>query len=255
MAIQLKGSDEVMVVQSVVSSSKILVLRGAFDTPMRRSAGSDDEINILGSVDDLVCAPNACDIDNITGAGVGANYSDCDGKRSGMLCTAACVEGYTATQADLLLVCDGEGHFQSDASCQANSCDIDNIVNAVAYANYSSCRGKATGEVCTPVCVPGSEPVTSASQPIHLVCDTDGDFTDSITLTGAVVANVARLNASLSHIPDTVLSSTAGCHHPSPYITWLSYLNLLNLALQPTCVSISVCPPPSLFLCLLVHLA
>ena len=68
MAIQLKGSDEVMVVQSVVSSSKLLVLRGAFDTPTRRSAGSDDEINILGSVDDLVCAPHVCDIDNITQA-------------------------------------------------------------------------------------------------------------------------------------------------------------------------------------------
>ena len=202
MAIQLDGRDEVMVVKSVESSTELEVLRGAFDTVPRSSAGSDDEINILGSVDDLVCAPNACDIDNITGAGVGANYSDCDGKRSGMLCTAACVEGYTATQADLLLVCDGEGHFQSDASCQANSCDIDNIANAVAYADYSSCDQKTTGEDCTPMCHPGSEPITSASQPINLVCDADGDFTDTVALTGAAVSDAARLSAPLSNFTD-----------------------------------------------------
>ena len=54
MAIQLKGKGEVMVVQSVVSSSKILVLRGAFDTVTQSSSGNDDEINVLGRVDDLV---------------------------------------------------------------------------------------------------------------------------------------------------------------------------------------------------------
>ena len=68
MAIQLEGSDEIMVVESVQSSTELQVLRGAFDTMPRNSAGNDDDINILGSVDDLVCAPNTCDIDNVTQA-------------------------------------------------------------------------------------------------------------------------------------------------------------------------------------------
>ena len=82
-------------------------------------------------------------------------------------------------------------------------CDIDDITNAVSFADYSSCDGKGSGQVCTPVCVPGTGPVTNASEPIHLVCDADGDFTDPIVLTGPAVANVARLIAPVSN-------STAG---------------------------------------------
>ena len=227
MAIQLKGKGEIMVVQSVVSSSKILVLRGAFDTTAQSSAGNDDEINVLGSVDDLVCAPNVCDIDNITSAATGANYSSCNGKQSNELCTVACVEGYTGYDAqgqtvdatDFALVCNAHGDFQDTSGlvCQPNSCDIDDITNAVAFADYSGCDGKTSGEVCTPVCVPGTASITNTSEPIHLVCDADGDFTDPIVLTGPVVANVARLNASLSNSTDVQVatggSSTGSTNH------------------------------------------
>ena len=212
MAIQLDGRDEVMVVKSVESSTELEVLRGAFDTVPRSSAGSDDEINILGSVDDLVCAPNACDIDNITGAAADAGYSSCDGKQSGELCAVECFEGYMAYDAqgqtvdatDFRLVCNANGDFQDTSGivCQANSCDIDDIANAVANADYSSCDQKTTGEDCTPVCRPGSEPITSASQPINLVCDADGDFTDTVALTGAAVSDAARLSAPLSNFTD-----------------------------------------------------
>ena len=218
-AIQLKGSDEIMVVQSVASSTKIQVLRGAFDTAAQSSAGNDDEINVLGSVDDLVCAPHVCDIDNITSAAIGANYSSCDGKQSGEPCTVTCVDGHTGYDAqgntvDVMnfpLVCNVNGDFQDTSGfvCQANSCDMDGITNAVAYADYSSCDGKTTGEVCTPVCVPGTESILNVSQPIHLVCDDGGDFIDPIALTGAVIANVARLNASLSNVTDVAIWTPA----------------------------------------------
>ena len=103
------------------------------------------------------------------------------------------------------MVCDSNGDWKdsSDLVCQANSCDIDDIANAVAYADYSSCHGKTSGEVCTPVCSPGTDQITNVSQPIHLVCDADGDFAHDVALTGAAVANVARLNASLSNVTDT----------------------------------------------------
>ena len=211
MAIQLNGSDEIMVVQGIESSNKIQVLRGAFDTPAQRSAGNDDEINVLGSVDDLVCAPNVCDIDNITSAGT--DYSSCDGKQSGEVCTITCVDGHTGYDAqantvdatDCPLVCNANGDFQDTCGlvCQPNVCDIDDITNAMAFVDYSSCHGKTTGEVCTPVCVPGTEQITNTSKPIHVVCDGDGDFVHDIALVGAVVANVARLNASLSNVTDT----------------------------------------------------
>ena len=84
----------------------------------------------------------------------------------------------------------------------SGTCDIDDIVNAVPFADYSSCNGKGSGQVCTPVCIPGTGPVTNASEPINLVCDADGDFTDPVLLTGAAVANVAQLNAPLSNITD-----------------------------------------------------
>ena len=229
MAIQLEGRDEIMVVESVESSTGMTVVRGAFDTTARRSAGNDDEINILGSVDDLVCAPNTCDIDNVASAAVGANYSDCDGKQSSELCPVACVEGYTTVNAqgqtvnavDLPLVCDANGDF-SDTSglvCQPNSCDIDDITNAVAYADYSSCGGKTTGDVCTPVCSPGIRDITNVSRPIQLVCDANGGFADSFALTGPALANVARLGAPLSNFTDLAsLFFSAGhlvCHlHP-----------------------------------------
>ena len=102
------------------------------------------------------------------------------------------------------MVCDSNGDWKdsSDLVCQANSCDIDDIANAVAYADYSSCHGKTSGEVCTPVCSPGTDQITNVSQPIHLVCDADGDFAHDVALTGAAVANVARLNASLSNVTD-----------------------------------------------------
>ena len=243
MAIQLDGRDEVMVVKSVESSTELEVLRGAFDTVPRSSAGSDDKINVLGSVDDLVCAPNVCDIDNITGAAASADYSNCDGKQSGELCVVECFEGYTAYDAqgqtvdatNFPLVCNANGDFEdmSGHICIANTCDIDGIANAVANADYTGCNGKTTGEVCAPVCIPGTQPVTNASQPIHLVCDADGDFTDNIVLTGAVVADVARLNASLSNFTDlqqvggrsstaleihgssnTAIYGIHGCHSP-----------------------------------------
>ena len=103
-----------------------------------------------------------CDIDNITSAEIGANYSSCDGKQSNELCTVACVEGYmgydaqgqTVNATDFALVCNANGDFQDTSGlvCQANSCDIDDIANAVAYADYSACYGKATGGICTPEC-------------------------------------------------------------------------------------------------------
>ena len=223
MAIQLESSDEIMVVQSVQSSTEIQVLRGAFDTPVRRSAGNDDKINILGRVDDLVCAPSVCDIDNITSTTAGANYSSCDGKQSGEVCTVACFEGYagvdtqgqTVDSFDVALVCDGNGDFEDTSGfvCQANTCDGDDIANAVAYADYSSCAGETSGGICNPFCIPGYRPVTNASKPINLVCDADGDFIDPIELTGPAVSNVARLNASLANFSDLAtasLSSSAG---------------------------------------------
>ena len=99
------------------------------------------------------------------------------------------------------MVCDSNGDWKdsSDLVCQANSCDIDDIAKAVAYVDYSSCHGKTSGEVCTPVCSPGTDQITNVSQPIHLVCDDDGDFAHDIALTGPVVANVTRLNAPLSN--------------------------------------------------------
>ena len=107
------------------------------------------------------------------------------------------------------MVCNANGDFQDTSSltCQANSCDIDDITNAVAHADYSSCDGETSGEVCTPVCVPGTEQITNVSQPIHLVCDADGDFVHDIALTGAAVANVARLNASLSNSTDVQVAT------------------------------------------------
>ena len=153
-----------------------------------------------------------CDIDNITSAIAGANYSNCEGKQSGELCTVACVEGYTGYDAqgqtvnatDFPLVCNANGDFQDTSGlvCVAHSCDINDITNAVAFADYSSCGGQATGGVCTPMCRPGSEPITSASQPINLVCDADGDFTDTVALTGAAVSDAARLSAPLSNFTD-----------------------------------------------------
>ena len=92
-------------------------------------------------------------------------------------------------------------------ACGVYSCDIDDITNAVAFADYSSCDGKATGGICTPVCRPGTDRITNVSQPIHLVCDADGDFVHDIALTGAVVANVARLNASLSNSTDVQVAT------------------------------------------------
>ena len=157
-------------------------------------------------------AAHSCDIDGITNAVPGGNYSSCDGKRSGELCALKCSEGYagydaqgnTVDTTDFPLVCNANGDFQDTSGlvCQPNSCDIDDITNTVANADYSSCHGKTSGEVCAPVCVPGTEQITNASQPIHLVCDADGDFVHDIALTGAVVANVARLNASLSNFTD-----------------------------------------------------
>ena len=146
------------------------------------------------------------------------------------------------------MVCDSNGDWKdsSDLVCQANSCDIDDIAKAVAYVDYSSCHGKTSGEVCTPVCSPGTDQITNVSQPIHLVCDADGDFVHDIALTWAVVANVARLNASLSNVTDIVISSTpGGCLH-SPCCTWQNLKPPSSVYhLEPTRVS-----APCLAVCL-----
>ena len=189
MAIQLKGSDEIMVVQSVVSTTEILVLRGAFDTAIQSSAGNDDEINVLGRVDDLVCAPHVCDIDNITNAVVGADYSDCDWKQDGELCAVTCADGYAAFDAqglsvdalDIPLVCNANGDFNDPSGlvCQPNVCDVNVVANAVAGAEYSSCgANKITAEVCIPSCLPGYGTTKPAST-ITLVCGPNGVFDGS----------------------------------------------------------------------------
>ena len=104
MAIQLKGRSEIMVVHGVESSTEIEVIRGAFDTAAQRSAGTDDEINILGSVDDLVCTPNVCYVENIINAAAGTNYSSCDGKETGEVCTVTCDEGHMPRRAKSVVV-------------------------------------------------------------------------------------------------------------------------------------------------------
>ena len=50
------------------------------------------------------------------------------------------------------------------------SCDLNNIANAVAHADYSSCNDKMTNEICQPTCLTGYQTVTPAS-PIDRVRD------------------------------------------------------------------------------------
>ena len=50
------------------------------------------------------------------------------------------------------------------------SCDLDNIANAVAHADYSSCNNKTTNQICQPTCLTGYQTVTPAS-PIVRVRD------------------------------------------------------------------------------------
>ena len=52
------------------------------------------------------------------------------------------------------------------------SCDLNNIANAVAHADYSSCNNKTTNEICQPTCLTGYHTVTPAS-PIVRVRDQD----------------------------------------------------------------------------------
>ena len=63
------------------------------------------------------------------------------------------------------------------------------------------------------------------AQPIHLMCDDDGSFVHDIALTGAVVANVARLNASLSNITHLANPVPPGCFYP-PYCTLQTFVPL-----------------------------
>ena len=60
-------------------------------------------------------------------------------------------------------------------------CDTDNIANAAAYADYSSCYNMTTGQQCTPTCITGSH-VAHAASPITLNCDSNGDFDGTNTL-------------------------------------------------------------------------
>jgi hypothetical protein len=58
----------------------------------------------------------------------------------------------------------------------ANTCDDDNIANAVTGADYTSCTdGEITGATCMAVCGPGYTTATSAAGFV-LSCDSSGDF-------------------------------------------------------------------------------
>ena len=48
-------------------------------------------------------------------------------------------------------------------SLVVQSCDLDNIANAVAHADYSSCSNKMTNDICQPTCLTGYQTVTPAS--------------------------------------------------------------------------------------------
>lgn len=67
-------------------------------------------------------------------------------------------------------------------SLVVQSCDLDNIANAVAHADYSSCSNKMTNDICQPTCLTGYQTVTPAS-PIDR----------------------ARDQGQLSHVPRTCL--------------------------------------------------
>ena len=55
-------------------------------------------------------------------------------------------------------------------SLAVQSCDLDNIANAVTHADYSSCSNMMTNDICQPTCLTGYQTVTPAS-PIDRVRD------------------------------------------------------------------------------------
>ena len=108
------------------------------------------------------------------------------------VCDLQCAPGYAGSPSTLTCATNAnDGDATTGAPvCSAYTCDVNNIANAVTYADYSSCNGLATSATCTPGCDPGYR-VTNAASSISLICDSNGDFDDvanSLVCTGTVCA-------------------------------------------------------------------
>jgi hypothetical protein len=115
---------------------------------------------------------------------------DCDGPAAEDCAAATCASGYNTFMDGV--GCSGvyvycffvalfsRGQSKCDSHTRtlfvANACDSDNVTNAVANADYSSCvDGDTTGSTCTPTCGSGFF-ATSVASGFALACDGNGDF-------------------------------------------------------------------------------
>ena len=125
---------------------------------------------------------NKCYLDNIANAVEGASYSKCEGKTSFQTCKPSCASSHYVINppSNITLTCNADGSFDgaNTLTCDVNSCDVNNVINAVSGADYSDCDNKTTGQTCTPQCLPGYGMSTSPSA-ITLACDFRGDFDGS----------------------------------------------------------------------------
>ena len=127
------------------------------------------------------CIPSVCTGGPTTATAADrAVYTTCNVLKTGQSCVPTCQTGYTVS-GSINMVCVANQGFKYDAT--GAEC-IDNRVfhcrngptNAGAFVDYSACNASFTGNLCTPVCLPGYRMAQGA--PFTLSCR-NGDYEDT----------------------------------------------------------------------------
>ena len=167
----------------------------------------------------VACPPAACTGGPVAAAAF-ADYAACNALATDALCNPACAAGYSkAGGAAFRLACDAVTKRYTDTSgvvCAANTCG-GGANGAAAFADYSSCATRTSGQTCTPTCLTGYT-MSTAAVAFTLSCDAAGRYADLSTIVctanacnGGPTVAAPRADYAACNTLVTGASCTPGC--------------------------------------------
>eukprot|EP01060_Flectonema_neradi_P017206 TRINITY_DN2404_c0_g2_i4.p1 TRINITY_DN2404_c0_g2~~TRINITY_DN2404_c0_g2_i4.p1 ORF type:complete len:4233 (+),score=730.05 TRINITY_DN2404_c0_g2_i4:38-12736(+) len=122
------------------------------------------------------CQSDSCN-NGPTNPNPNGDYSSCNIKVSGDLCTPVCSEGYTSS-GGFTLSCISGSYNIGTHTCVPNSCSNGVRPPIPAATDFTPCNSLTTGQVCTPTCTVGYQ----LNIPFSINCDSSQTYNSSTSL-------------------------------------------------------------------------
>ena len=127
------------------------------------------------------CNPQSCTAPVQSTTDPNADYTNCNAKNSGEVCTPTCNSGYTLlTGKDFTLICVGGVYNANGVVCSATTCSGGPSSGADTRGIYTACNALSSGAKCTPLCEVGFY----ASGELTLVCNSGTYNAQGVTCLG-----------------------------------------------------------------------